>query len=337
MKIAVLGATGAVGRNLIRELEHSIPLKNIELSLFASEKSKGKKISFREQALEVQAFHLEKVRKTDFVLMSAGSSFSQKYTAQIVEDNGPTVIDNSPAWRMHEDVPLVIPEVNAHSLKGLSRGSIVANPNCAMIQLAVSLQSLKERFGIKFVQVTTLQSVSGTGFKGIEALSKGLVQDHLDPTEAEKVYEHPIAFNTIPYIGEISESGYSEEELKITEELKKVLEKPNLSVMATTIRVPVFYCHGESVTVELSNTANMKDIESAFSNSKNLKFYPNSETPSSMLPTPRSMKGIREVVVARPRFLDAKQHGTWLQFWNLADNLKKGAATNAVQILECLL
>lgn len=333
MKVAVIGATGAVGREILKDLDDS-DLKGIEVFPFASPRSEGETLFFRSKSVVVKAYNLQDVRKCDYVLMSAGGAFSRENSRKISADGGPIVIDNSSAWRMAEDVPLVIPEVNGDVLDHF-KGGIIANPNCAMIQLAVCLKPMLDAFGLEFVQVTTLQSVSGTGNKGIKELSTQ-VEAHMKFADSPpSVYEHPIAFNVIPYIGPIDDTGYCEEELKIIEELRKVLKKPELLVMPTTARVPVFNCHSESVTVQLTTNASLEELRKVIREAKTPIYY--SDDKRKDFPTPRSASGTRDVFLSRLRFLNGAKNGKWLQFWNLADNLKKGAATNAVQILECLV
>jgi aspartate-semialdehyde dehydrogenase len=332
IKIAVIGASGAVGREIMKDLEDS-DLKDIEIFPFASPKSEGEVLSFRTKSVIIKAFKLEDVRSCDYALMSAGGAFSKEFGHKIVENGGPVLIDNSSAWRMKDGVPLIIPEVNGQSLHSF-KGGIIANPNCSMIQLAVCLKPLLTAFGLEFVQVTTFQSVSGSGQKGIKELSSQ-VEAHmkfLDPTP--HVYDHPIAFNVIPYIGSIDASGYCEEEIKIIEELRKVLDRPGLEVMATTARVPVFNGHSESVTVRLGQTATKDEVLKVIRDAKMPVYCTDERT--SKFPTPRTMVGYKGVFMSRLRFLNQADRGQWLQFWNLADNLKKGAATNAVQILEYL-
>lgn len=333
MKIAVIGATGAVGREILKDLEDS-KLTNIEVFPFASPRSEGEILSFRSKALTVKAFNLSEVRKCDYALMSAGGAFSREHAKKISEEGGPIVVDNSSAWRMHSDVPLIVPEVNGSQLKDF-RGGIIANPNCAMIQLAVCIKPLQDAFGLESVHVTTFQSVSGSGNKGIKELSSQ-IESYLKFAEIKPaLYEHPIAFSLIPYIGPIEDSGYCEEEVKLVAELRKVLNSPNLAVMPTTVRVPVFNCHSESVTVQLTKNAQIEAVSDLFRNLKNPVYY--SDDKRLEFPTPRTMTGRRDVCISRLRFLNGAKNGNWLQFWNIADNLKKGAATNAVQILEWLL
>lgn len=333
MKIAVIGATGAVGREIMSDLEES-QIENCEVFPFASPRSEGEILSFRQKAVAVKAFNLADVRKCDYVLMSAGGTFSKENSPKICADQGPIVIDNSSAWRMDKEIPLIVPEVNGDVLKN-SRPGIIANPNCAMIQLAVCLKPLQDVFGLEMVNVTTYQSVSGTGQKGIKELSTQL-ETHMKFGEIKPtVYDHPIAFNVIPYIGPLYPNGYCEEEWKIVEELRKVLRIPSLAVLPTTVRVPVFNCHCESVSVLLKKSVKIEEVRELFGQSEALEYI--SDDRKFEFPTPRSIAGKKNVSVCRLRLLNGESSGKWLQFWNVADNLKKGAATNAVQILEYLL
>lgn len=333
MKIAVVGATGAVGREILKDLDES-NIPKIEILPFASARSEGETLFFRDKSVVVKAYNLADVRKCDFVLMSAGGSFSLEHSPKIVADGGPTVIDNSSAWRTDNKIPLVVPEVNGQLLKNF-KGGIIANPNCAMIQLAVCLKPLYDAFGLEFVQVTTLQSVSGSGNKGIKELSNQ-IEAHMKFADSQpQVYEHTIAFNVIPYIGAIEPTGYCEEETKLIGELRKVFSLPDLAVMPTTVRVPVFNCHAESVTVQLGKNVSFEEVVKVLRAAKTPVYF--SDDQRLEFPTSRTTTGRREVFISRLRFLNGAKQGKWLQFWNIADNLKKGAATNAVQILECLI
>ncbi len=333
MKIAVIGATGAVGREIISDLAES-SLKGIELSLFASPRSQGEVLYFGNKSIVVKAFQLSEVRKCDYVLMSAGGAFSREHAQAICADGGPIVIDNSSAWRMQADVPLIVPEVNGDVLKGF-QGGIIANPNCAMIQLAVCLKPLHDAFGVDLVQVATFQSVSGSGQKGIKELASQIEAQMKFEDPKSVTYDHPIAFNLIPYIGPISESGYCEEELKIIEELQKVMRLPNLAVLPTTVRVPVYNCHSEAVSVQLTKAVQLDEVRETLKTAASSRYISNLEP--KKLPTPRSVVGRKDVSICRLRLMNGQERSNWLQFWTVADNLKKGAATNAVQILEYLV
>jgi aspartate-semialdehyde dehydrogenase len=332
LKIAVIGATGAVGREMIGDLSDSS--LEIELVPLASPRSDGAVVDFRGKSVKVHAFSLNLVKGCRFALMSAGSDFSRAESVKIVQ-TGSTVIDNSSAWRMDLSVPLVVPEVNPSALApALMTKGIVANPNCSTIQLVVPLAALRDAFGLQQVQVATYQSVSGTGQKGISELA-GQVQGHFSFREPEpQVYRQPIAFNLLPAIDKIDAFGHCFEEEKIIRETRRILEMPDLQLLATTIRTPTFHCHGEAVSVRLDRKVSLEQVKTVFRGTKGITFIDSMDIAD--LPTPRTVAGDRGIWVSRVRLpLDASE-SEWLQFWVIADNLKKGAATNAVQILNLM-
>lgn len=332
MKIAVIGCTGAVGREMLHELEHKL-VEPFELVALASPRSEGIKLPFRGGYVSVKSFDLNALKECDYALMSAGGDFSRKWAKEIA-DRGTVVIDNSSAWRMERDVPLVVPEVNGKIIDSFKNG-IIANPNCSTIQMVVSLKPLADHFGLEFINVSTYQSVSGSGQKGISELSEQ-VHNHLkfqDPKPS--VYAQPIAFNIIPAIGPIGESGYCQEEEKLIFETRKIMNMPSLEILPAVARVPVFSCHSESITVRLSQEVTLEDVYKAFSSAVGLEFDSN-ETQETY-PTPFYVAGRSEVFVSRVRLGFGAKKSKWLQFWNVADNLKKGAATNAVQIMKYLI
>ncbi len=332
MKVAIIGATGAVGREMILDLEDS-KIKNIELHLFASQRSAGERLSFRGKAYEVKAFSLEQIKGFDACLMSAGGAFSRQ-NAKALAELGVTVIDNSSAWRMVEGVPLVVPEVNSDVLKGLAKGSIIANPNCSTIQMVVALKPLLDAFGIEQIQVSTYQSVSGTGQKGIKELSTQVEASFKFQEPQAQVYAQPIAFNVLPGIDVMDAQGHCFEEEKMIRETRKIFGMPQLSVLATTVRVPVYHCHSESVSVKLGKPISRKEAIKVLSDFPGLTMH--LEDSHSEFPTPRGVAGDRSVHIARVRTPIDMEVSQWLQMWIVADNLKKGAATNAVQILEAI-
>ncbi|MEI8025437.1 MAG: aspartate-semialdehyde dehydrogenase [Pseudomonadota bacterium] len=332
MKIAILGATGAVGREMLEDLQDS-NIKDVEVGFFASARSEGQTVEFRGVRHTVKAFAVEKLKGYDYALMSAGGSFSKENSPKLAEI-GVTVIDNSSAWRQDPAVALVVPEVNASVLDSY-KGRIIANPNCSTIQMVVCLAPLQKAFGLDMVQVSTYQSVSGTGQKGISELADQ-VSSHLrfqDPVP--KVYAQPIIFNLLPGIGPIDASGHCEEEVKMVLETRKILGIPNLDVLASTIRVPVFSCHSETLAVRLTKEVSRQELQSVFKDAKGIEFYVGDEY--SSMPTPRLVAGKKDTFVSRVRLPYGQDRSRWVQFWNVADNLKKGAATNAVQILEYLV
>lgn len=332
MKVAIVGATGAVGREMIKDLEASA-IKDIELSLWASPRSAGAKLPFRGSSYEVKPFSLSALQGIPYILMSAGGAFSREHARALV-GQGSTVIDNSSAWRMAEDVPLVVPECNGDVLDA-SRPQIIANPNCSTIQMVVALKPLKDNFGLSMVQVATYQSVSGTGQKGIAELSEQLESHFRFQEVRPKVYAQPIAFNLLPGIDVFDEQGHCYEEVKMVKETRKILDLPNLEVLASTVRVPTFHCHGEMVHVLLAEAVTREQALEALASGSGIVL--NREDSHVAQPTPRVIAGDGRVFVSRLRLPYGQTRSRWLQFWNVADNLKKGAATNAVQILETLL
>ena len=336
MKVAIIGATGAVGREMIEDLSSSAVVKQpgFRVGLFASPRSAGEKISIANTSEEVKVFSLEALRGFDYALMSAGGKFSKQYAPAIVEQ-GTTVIDNSSAWRMQDGVLLIVPEVNGRLLKQGSRPQIIANPNCSTIQMVVALQPLHQAFGVEQVQVSTYQSVSGTGQKGIRELASQ-VDAHLKFTPVEpEVYAQPIAFNCLPAIDVLDASGHCFEEEKMIRETRKIMGLPGLDVLATTVRVPTFNCHCETVHVRLKKEVSREEAEAILEAAPGIKLVKASD--HSMFPTPRTVVGDPGVWVSRVRLPLGQSRSHWLQFWIVADNLKKGAATNAVQILESLV
>ena len=332
MKVAIIGATGAVGREMVKDLEDS-SLQDLDVTLFASPRSAGEKISFRNKQHDVKIFSVEALKGFQYALMSAGGGFSREFSRALVAQ-GTTVIDNSSAFRMADDVPLVVPEVNPDALKRVKAGvpGIIANPNCSTIQMVVALKPLKDSFGLKMVQVATYQSVSGTGQKGIAELAGQLeARFKFQPAEP-KVYAQEIAFNLLPGIADFDADGHCEEEVKMVKETRKIMALPGLPVLATTVRVPTFHCHGEAVTVELGEEVTRDQALDAFAEAEGIVLNRIDDHKSQ--PTPITTTGDQRVFVSRVRLMHGASQSAWLQFWNVADNLKKGAASNAVQILE---
>jgi aspartate-semialdehyde dehydrogenase len=332
-RVAIVGATGAVGREMIRDLEASA-LKDIEVRLFASPRSKGAKVLFRGKTHEVEAFSVDALKGIRWVLMSAGGAFSKEHSPALVA-GGATVIDNSSAWRMDDAVPLVVPEVNAAALgPARERPMIVANPNCSTIQMVVALKPLADRFGLEMVQVATYQSVSGTGQKGIAELSGQLEAQMKFQDPVVSAYAQPIAFNLLPGIDVFDAAGHCNEEVKMVRESRKILGLPGLDVLASTVRVPTFHCHGEMVNARLTRSVTRTEVLNALRDAPGLVL--NETDDHKAQPTPRAVTGDPRVFVSRVRLPYGQTSSPWVQFWNVADNLKKGAATNAVQILEKL-
>lgn len=336
MNIGVVGATGAVGREMLIELEESSigPMKP-KLRAFASKRSAGQMLEFLGESIQCEEFSLQNLEGVEYVLMSAGGGFSRKNSMDIA-NLGIQVIDNSSAWRLEKGVPLVVPEVNEAALEERGPGgAIIANPNCSTIQMVVAVKPLKDAFGLKSINVSTYQSVSGSGQKGLNELASQVRKSfNSQPLEPE-FYDQPIAFNVLPAIDRTDDEGHCFEEEKMIRETRKIFGLPELEVLATTVRVPVFHCHCESVTVELAEEVSLEDVLRAFCDAQGVNI--NKENDHKSFPTPLTVVGKKEVYVTRVRLpLDQKKSNR-VQFWIVADNLKKGAATNAVQILESLI
>lgn len=321
MKVAVLGATGAVGRTMLKVLEErQFPAD--ELVLLASERSAGAVLSWRGRDWPVQAVSARAFEGCDVALFSAGASRSREW-APIAAGAGAVVIDNSSAWRMDPQVPLVVPEVNGARANEPARG-IIANPNCATIQLVVALEAIRRVAGLERVLVTTFQSVSGAGNKGIAALDAELV----GTSSAESPFIAPIAHNVLPYIGARDAEGWNEEEEKIRQETRKILELPDLPVAATCVRVPVRVGHSISAMVQTARALSASALSDAFGAMNNLVYCAEKD------PLPLHAAGQDDVYVGHVR-IDRDLPNT-IHMWVVADNLRKGAATNAVQIAEAI-
>lgn len=335
MKVAIIGATGAVGREMIEELESS-SLEGYEVGMFASPRSEGQTITFKGVSHTVKAFSREAIKGFDYALMSAGGNFSLANSKAIC-DEGTVVIDNSSAWRMDPELPLVVPEVNGDLLNS-DNLSIIANPNCSTIQMVLSLAPLETTFGLEMVQVATYQSVSGTGQKGLNELANQVKKQFSMEEIVPEVYPQPIAFNVLSAIGQTDSCGHAEEEVKMVRETKKILGNENIDVLATTVRVPVFSCHCESIVVKLKRSVSLDEVVGSLRNQEGLVVFDSDDQVKS--PSPLNVAGSQATFVSRVRLpygCGEDGRSQWVQMWNVADNLKKGAATNAVQILEKLV
>ncbi len=325
VNLAVVGATGMVGRTFLKVLEErNFPYEN--LYLFASAKSAGEKVVCKGHEYIVEELTETSFdRPIDIALFSAGGDISTTF-APIAASKGVTVVDNSSAWRMNADVPLVVPEVNPQDISW-NKG-IIANPNCSTIQAVVALKPLHENYGIKRIIYSTYQSVSGTGVKGVADLEEGLKGNDL-----MAAYPHPIANNCLPHIDVFQENGYTKEEMKMILETQKIFGDYELKITATTVRVPVMNCHSESVNVELEKPFELKDVLELLNQSPGIVVQ---DDPSSNLyPLARTAAGTDAVYVGRIRRDFSVENG--LNLWVVADNIRKGAATNAIQIAELLV
>lgn len=324
INIAVVGATGMVGRKIIEVLEERrFPISQIYF--FASAKSKGQVINFRGKDYFVEELNENSFdREIDIALFSAGGETSKKFAA-IARDKGVIVVDNSSAWRMDKNVPLVVPEVNPEDVKW--HNGIIANPNCSTIQSVVPLKAIDEKFKIKRIIYSTYQAVSGSGVAGIRDLENGL--NGLENTN----YPYQIAFNCLPHIDVFMENGYTKEEIKMIEETKKILGRPDLRITATTVRVPVRYGHSISINLELEKEFELEEVYETLREAKGVVVQDNPK--ENIYPMPIYAEGTDSVYVGRIRRDFSIENG--LNMWVVADNIRKGAATNAVQIAELLL
>ncbi|WP_208560195.1 aspartate-semialdehyde dehydrogenase [Marinilactibacillus kalidii] len=320
--IAVVGATGLVGQTMLRLLEEKqIPIAN--LTLFSSARSAGSQVSFNGENHVVEELTTEKTAGPfDYVLMSAGGETSLTFSP-LFEKHGAVVIDNSSAWRMDPEISLVVPEVNPPS----SNRKIIANPNCSTIQSVGPLKILLDAFGIERIAYTTYQSVSGSGWKGIEDLKRG--ERGEDPVN----YPHPIYNNVLPQIDVFQEDGYTKEEVKMIEETRKILNLPTLPVTATCVRVPVTSAHAVAINVTLSEETSVKAIQSLFEASPYVTLE--DEPEKGIYPMPLQAGGKEGIFVGRIRKDDSLPNT--YHVWTVSDNILKGAALNAVQILQQLI
>ncbi|HSA61058.1 MAG TPA: aspartate-semialdehyde dehydrogenase [Nitrospiraceae bacterium] len=327
--VAVVGATGAVGTEMIDVLEERMFPVGTLLPL-ASSRSAGGTVTFRGEAIPVQVLTKDSFEGVDIALFSAGADISREF-APIAAKAGAVVIDNSAAWRMEPDVPLVVPEVNAHDIP--NHKGIIANPNCSTIQMVVALKPLHDRARIRRIVVTTFQSVSGTGKEAMDELMTE-TQDLLSFKEASpKVYPYQIAFNCLPQIDDFLPSGYTKEEMKMLNETRKIMGDRSIQVTATTVRVPVYVGHSEAVNIETEQKLSANEARAILSEAPGVLLF--DDPAHKVYPMPLDVAGKDEVYVGRVREDESIANG--LNLWVVADNLRKGAALNAVQIAECLV
>jgi len=329
--IAVAGATGAVGNQMIACLEErSFPIETIKL--LASSRSVGSKLDFRGESIAVEELTESSFKGVDVALFSAGGGISEKF-APLAAKDGCVAIDNSSAWRMDPEVPLVVPEINPHAIAQYKNKGIIANPNCSTIQMVVALHPLHQKYGVRRVVVSTYQSVSGTGQKAIDEL------DHqtraiLNFKEYEKkVYPHVIAFNCLPHIDVFLENGYTKEEMKMVNETLKIFEDDTIGITATTVRVPVFYGHSESINIEMKENVTADEVRTLLEKSPGIKVV--DDPGNNIYPMAIDAAGQDLTLVGRIR--NDESIPNCVNMWVVADNIRKGAATNAVQIAEVLV
>ncbi|MFH1847318.1 MAG: aspartate-semialdehyde dehydrogenase [Candidatus Omnitrophota bacterium] len=338
--VAIMGATGAVGAQFLNILaQRDFPLD--ELRLLASERSKGKKLIFKGEEKEVQVLDKNAFEGIDIVLASAGASRSKEFLPYAVEA-GAVCVDNSSAYRMDDDVPLVVPEVNPHAING--HKGIIANPNCSTIQMVLPLCAIHRAVGIKRIVVTTFQSVSGAGQQNILEMESQVMRlsqkeshygigEHTVPWEMITKFPHQIAYNVIPHIDVFLENSYTKEEMKMVYETRKILEISDLALTSTCVRIPVYYAHSESVNVE---TIKKLKREQAIDLMRDFSGITVIDEPlDNKYPMPIDAEGQDNVFVGRIREDESVCNG--INMWVVADNLRKGAALNAVQIAEKLI
>lgn len=321
LKVAIVGATGMVGTTFLKVLEErNFPVD--KLYLFASERSEGKTLIFKGKEHTVERLTENSFdRDMDIALFSAGGGTSKKY-APIAASKGVVVVDNSSAWRMEKDIPLVVPEVNPEDVQ--KHKGIIANPNCSTIQAVVVLKPLYDKYGIERVVFSTYQAVSGSGYKGVKDLADGLAGKN------PSLYPHPIANNCLPHIDVFLENGYTKEEMKMIDETKKIFDDYTMRLTATTVRVPVESCHSESINIELKKNFDLEELKEYLERSPGIEVVddPNKD----LYPLASTAVDTDLVYVGRIRRDNSVKSG--LNLWVVADNVRKGAATNTVQIAE---
>jgi aspartate-semialdehyde dehydrogenase len=327
--VAVVGATGVVGREMILTLQNrKFPIKR--LVPLASARSLGSTVEYNGEHINVEVLDENSFSGIDIALFSAGGSISEKF-APIAAKSGAIAIDNTSFFRMHNDVPLIVPEVNAHAIKG--HNGIIANPNCSTAQMVLALKPIHDLAGIERIVVSTYQSVSGAGKEGIDELENQTRASLQGGVITPSKFSHPIAFNLIPQIDSFLDNGYTKEEIKMIEETKKILEDPSIKITATTVRVPVFIGHSESINIQTKKKITADQVRECLSKMPGVTVM--DDPKNNVYPTPREISGQDDVFVGRIREDLSIANG--IELWCVADNLRKGAALNAVQIAEAVI
>ena len=329
--VAVVGATGAVGNEMIKILEErAFPVN--ELKLLASERSTGKVLKYKGNSLTVQVLREDSFTGIHIGFFSAGGSVSERF-APIAAKAGCVVIDNTSAFRMAPEIPLVVPEVNEEAIKMYKNRGIIANPNCSTIQMVVALKPIHDLVRIKRIVVSTYQAVSGTGKRAIQELTDQTKAILSGQEPKVQVYPHQIAFNCLPHIDVFLENGYTKEEMKMIKETKKILSDPSIGITATTVRVPVFYGHSESVNIETEKKITAQEVKELLSRASGVTVIDDPDL--QQYPLAVMAAGKDDTFVGRIREDESIANG--INMWVVADNLRKGAALNAVQIAEKLI
>jgi len=338
--VAVAGATGAVGEELFKILEErNFPIKSPATPglsgtprtvIFASERSEGRLIEFKGEKIRVENLASSSFKGIDIALFSAGASVSREFSPKFATE-GAVVVDNSSAFRMDKEVPLVVPEVNPHAVE--KHKGIIANPNCSTIQLVVAVNPIHKKTQIKRMVITTFQSVSGTGREAIIELRKQ-TEDYIRGREIKKeVYPHQIAFNILPHIGDFLPSGYTEEEMKLVNETRKIMEDGSINVTSTCVRVPVFVSHSEAITLETKKELSVEKVKQILKSAPGV--IVEDDPKNYIYPLPINAAGKDEVFVGRIRKDESVPNS--INMWVVSDNLRKGAALNTIQIAELLI
>ncbi len=329
--IAVVGATGAVGKEILNVLgQRKFPVG--ELTLLASERSAGETLTFKGQDYVVGLLEKADFNGIDIALFSPGGSVSAVY-APIAAAAGCVVVDNTSHFRMDPDVPLVVPEVNPDDIAKYAKKNIIANPNCSTIQMVVALKPIHDAFGIKRIVVSTYQSVSGSGRVAMDELSAQVTALYTMKSPEKEVYPHQIAFNCLPHIDDFLDNGYTKEEQKMVDETKKIFGDDSVKVSATAVRVPVFVGHGESINIETEDPITPEEVKEILSEAPGVEVVDDPE--NALYPQQLTSAECDEVFVGRIRTDDTVENG--INMWVVSDNLRKGAALNAVQIAELLI
>lgn len=330
--VAVTGATGAVGLEMIKVLEQrKFPVGSIKL--LASERSEGKELSFAGRPVKVEKLSKDSFKGVQVALFSAGASRSLEF-APAAAASGAVVVDNSSAFRMDPEIPLVVPEVNEHAIGQYKKRGIIANPNCSTIQMVVALKPIHDAARIKRIVVSTYQAVSGTGLKAIDELltqTRAILNNSREIQR--RVYPHQIAFNCLPHIDSFLDNGYTKEEMKMVNETRKIMEDPTIQVTATTVRVPVLHSHSESVNIETERKLTAREVREILSRAPGVVVVDNPAM--SEYPLAIHAAGRDEIFVGRIREDESIPNG--INMWIVSDNVRKGAALNAVQIAEILI
>ena len=327
--VAVVGVTGAVGEEMLKILsQRNFPVSN--LKALASERSEGKTLKFGSEELKVERLTPSSFKEIEIALFSAGTSISREFSPIAVQA-GAVVVDNSAAFRMDPDAPLIVPEVNPHAAK--NHKGIIANPNCSTIQMVVAIYPIHKVSRIRRIIVSTYQAVSGTGREAIEELKNQAYQWAREDKITQEVYPYQIGFNLLPHIGEFLPNRYTSEEMKMLDETRKIMEDERIMVTATCVRVPVFYSHSEAVTIETERKVSVEEAREILSRSPGIIVQDDPQ--NNIYPLPLEAEGKDEVFVGRIREDESAENS--LNLWIVSDNLRKGAALNTIQIAELLI